>query len=304
MAPKRNRLGLNDLSDSLLIFILSKVPFKQAVHCSVVSKRWKFLWTFLPNLKFSSWDFDFSSSSCSCIVDGIFERHSGSLEVFEFSNYRSFCTNDKICEWIHRAALKDVREIRIEGSASCNSRVEVPTSIFLCNRLRSLALKRFLLTNIPDCFGGFTGLAALNLYNVELNDKTIELMLQLCPVLEIFLIDDCHGLKRLKICSDSLISFNLSDSWTKAITVSCPRLVSLILIKMLGSTVEMEFSLPACLSLCTDVAQLEMFTTLKSLRKITFLNLISKHDVMILSEFPDLEQMCIDSPGCAALVSF
>ncbi|GLJ19288.1 hypothetical protein SUGI_0346900 [Cryptomeria japonica] len=169
MARKRIRLGLNDLPDSLLIFILSKISFKQAVRCSVLSKRWKFFWTVLPNLKFSTGDF--SASSCSRAVDNIFKLHSGLLERFEFN--KSSCTRrsrDKICEWISYAALKDVRELSIEESTS--RPYEVPISIFLCQSLRFLALSNFLLTNMPDSFAGFAGLATLNLYNVELKRIT------------------------------------------------------------------------------------------------------------------------------------
>ena len=77
---RRNQPGLKDLSDDLLISILGKLPLKQAMRCSIVSKRWKLLTTFLPNLKFSSTDFS------DDIIDGIFQRHSGSIELFEFRN--------------------------------------------------------------------------------------------------------------------------------------------------------------------------------------------------------------------------
>ncbi|XP_059074795.1 F-box/LRR-repeat protein At1g55660-like [Cryptomeria japonica] len=295
MARKRIRLRLDDLPDSLLTIILSKIPFKQAVCCSVLSKRWKSLWTVLPSLKFSSGDF--SPSLCSRAVDDIFKLHSGLLERFEFS-ILSFCTSNKICEWIRCGALKDVREMNIKESTL--HPYEVPISIFLCNSLRFLVLSNFLLTNIPDSFAGFSGLATLNMYNVEVKDKTIERMLHLCPVLEILILYDCNGLERLKIYSDNLISLNLSSK-IDGLKTNCPRLENLIIVKhRMRIMVEMEFYLTACLSLCTDVS-LERFTTLKSLRNITLLNFISKLDVNILREFPDLEQMCINSGDCSQL---
>ncbi|GLJ19550.1 hypothetical protein SUGI_0353110 [Cryptomeria japonica] len=186
MARKRSRLTLDDLPDCILPLILSKIPFKQAVHCSLVSKGWKFCWTFAKNLKFPE---DFFSSSRSPteiqnIIDLIFERHSGPLEVFELNNVRFCCSSDKISDWIHRAALKGVQEIKIVEKVS--EIYEVPAAIFLCQNLRSLALKNFLLTNLPDSFGGLADLTTLDLCNVDLNDKIVELMLQLCPGLESF----------------------------------------------------------------------------------------------------------------------
>ncbi|GLJ19283.1 hypothetical protein SUGI_0346840 [Cryptomeria japonica] len=119
------------------------------------------------------------------------------LELFDFSDIDYFYIDDKISEWIHRAALKDVREISIEGTHF--SFVEVPKSIFKFFSLRSLTLKEFRLTNVPDRFGGFAGLTTLYFYKIELEDKTIELMLKLCPVLKILILSNCYGLKRLKI---------------------------------------------------------------------------------------------------------
>ncbi|XP_057847063.2 putative FBD-associated F-box protein At5g56700 isoform X1 [Cryptomeria japonica] len=288
MATERNPLGLNDLPDCILTTILSKVPLKQAVCCSILSKRWKFIWTSLPKFKISSVDLSFSS--CSCIVDGIFEHHSGSLQLFEFGIPLHNEISDKISEWIQRAALIDVRDIKIEGNTI--NFFEVPTSIFLCHSLRSLSLKSFCFRNMPNYFVGLAGLETLNFENVELNDNIIYLMLQLCPVLKILSIFYCRGLRRLRIFSDSLVTLNLC-SQIKAITANCPTLANLLLMKKFGNVVEMAYYLPACLSLCTDAAQFRMFTTLKSLRKITLVNLIQKHDVPILSEFPNLEQLCI-----------
>ncbi|XP_059066167.1 probable FBD-associated F-box protein At1g32375 [Cryptomeria japonica] len=84
MDLKRNLVGLNDLPDSLLIYILSKVPLKQAVRCSLLCKRWKFI--------------------CN-------------LEVFEFSNNISFEIRDKLSKWIHQAVLKDNLEDKFRQSS-------------------------------------------------------------------------------------------------------------------------------------------------------------------------------------------
>ncbi|GLJ19545.1 hypothetical protein SUGI_0353000 [Cryptomeria japonica] len=294
MVRKRSRLTLDDLPDCILPLILSKIPFKQAVHCSLVSKGWKFCWTFAKNLKFPE---DFFSSSRSPteiqnIIDLIFELHSGPLEVFEFNNVRFCCSSDKISDWIHRAALKGVQEIKIVEKVS--EIYEVPTAIFLCQNLRSLALKNFLLTNLPDGFGGLADLTTLDLCNVDLNDKIVELMLELCPGLETLILSNCNGLERLKICSKSLIALSISSK-IKAITASCPRLTSLTI--LLDNT-ETKLDLPACLSLCTN-AGLESFTALRTLRRITFLNGLFWRDVKILKEFPDLEQMCVHKGQCS-----
>ena len=275
------------------------------MRCSIVSKRWKLLTTFLPNLKFSTTDF--SSSSCDNIIDGIFRRHSGSIELFEFRNTSRptsmHALRHNICEWIRCAALKNVKEIKIEEIWRT---AEIPNSIFLCHRLRSLAVKSFSLTNIPASFGGFGSLTTLNFHNVELHDKTIEDMLRFCPILEIFVLNNCYGLQRLKICSDRLISLDISSP-IKAIAVNCTRLTSFVFREC--SCREIEAFLPACLSLSTNVGEIEMLRTIKSVRNMTlfvrtFSNTMSEKHVEILSEFPNLEQLCIYHADLFQLVRF
>ncbi|GLJ19269.1 hypothetical protein SUGI_0346610 [Cryptomeria japonica] len=300
MARKRNSLPLNDLPDNILCLILGKIPLKEAVRCSVVSKKWRFFWTFRKNLKFAG-DLFSSSSSVSQIenrIDRILKLHSGQLEVLEVNNARLCCTSQKISDWIHQVACKGLQEIKMEGKVLEISEI-VPTAIFLCQSLRSVTLRNFVLTNLPDGFGGFTELKALNLYKVQLNDKIIELMLQLCPGLEVLNLHICNGFERLKICSQNLVALSISSE-IKAITANCPRLLSLITLlgdnetlNILLGRMEIKLDLPVCLSLCTNTP-LEPFAGLRTLRRITSLRGIVWSSLKILTEFPDLEEMCIN----------
>ncbi|GLJ19262.1 hypothetical protein SUGI_0346450 [Cryptomeria japonica] len=301
----RSRTGINDLPDSLLCLILSRVPLDQAIRCSVISKRWRFLWRYLPNLRFSEEIFYSSARlfEIQNIIDGILKWHSVPLELFQFYGLISFVVSRaKINEWIHHAALKDVRKISLQF----HREVEVPNSVFFCTKLRYLCLRNFRLENMPGSCGGFACLETLYLLYIKLNDKTLELMLQLCPVLKVLVVGNCHGVQRVKVCSGSLIFLHLdfpsSSNGIRAITASCPRLVSLA-IKVPYHVEKMKFELPACLHLSTTAAQLDPFTTLKSLRKMTILSVIYQGDVSCLHKFPDLNQICIDNAKYRARLS-
>ncbi|XP_077242037.1 putative F-box/LRR-repeat protein At3g42770 [Tasmannia lanceolata] len=50
--PSRGDFSFNDLPEHLLIQILSFLPIKDAINTSLLSKRWRFLWTPTPNLDF------------------------------------------------------------------------------------------------------------------------------------------------------------------------------------------------------------------------------------------------------------
>ncbi|GLJ19542.1 hypothetical protein SUGI_0352920 [Cryptomeria japonica] len=177
MARKRSRLTLDDLPDCILPIILSKIPFKEAVHCSLVSKGWKFCWTFAKNLKFPE---DFFSSSRSPteiqnIIDLIFERHSGQLEVFEFNNVRFCCSSDKISDWIHCAALKtdlfrrdDEAILPLENLKWVHLNITYfhhPVSLLSCLFRIARALKTLLISRKK----GFNGVSAQEFINLAWN---------------------------------------------------------------------------------------------------------------------------------------
>ncbi|GLJ19261.1 hypothetical protein SUGI_0346430 [Cryptomeria japonica] len=293
----RSRKGLNDLPDSLLCLILNKVSLDQAIRCSVLSKRWKLLWRFLPKLCFSDDMFNSSTRLLKIhnIIDGILKLHSAPLEAFHFyGGISTVVSNAKIDEWIHYAALKDVRDIFIQFLVD----VEVPTSVFSCRNLRDLFLINFDFENMPGSFAGFACLTSLNFHNVKLNDTTFKLMLQLCPVLEILVVRNCHGLERVKICSSSLcileLDFPSSSHEIKSITARCPGL-EILKLRVMYHVEKMEFELPDCSDLSTTVSRLEPFTTLKSLMKMAFLCGIFESNVSLLHNFPDLEQLWIDN---------
>ena len=45
-------IEMGDLPDDLLVDILSFLPYREVVATSLLSKRWKSLWRYLPKLEF------------------------------------------------------------------------------------------------------------------------------------------------------------------------------------------------------------------------------------------------------------
>ena len=45
--------GINNLPDPILQHILSYLSTKEAVRTSILSKRWKYLWTSIPKIDFN-----------------------------------------------------------------------------------------------------------------------------------------------------------------------------------------------------------------------------------------------------------
>ena len=58
-SPKRSRGGgdegivkFGELPDSVLSDIISFLPTKEAIRTSILSKKWEYLWTSIPKLRF------------------------------------------------------------------------------------------------------------------------------------------------------------------------------------------------------------------------------------------------------------
>ncbi|CAA0406154.1 unnamed protein product [Arabidopsis thaliana] len=106
--------NINGLPDDLLVKILSFVPTYVAVSTCVLSKRWEFLWMWLPNLEFvSPWD------SRPGIVDFINKK----LPIHRAPVIERLCIHinsnphikpEYIKRWIEIAVSHYVRELQID----------------------------------------------------------------------------------------------------------------------------------------------------------------------------------------------
>ncbi|XP_059066519.1 putative FBD-associated F-box protein At5g38570 [Cryptomeria japonica] len=109
-----------ELPDSLVAFILSKTPLKDAVKSSILSKRWRFLYTQMPQLTFTPRDifgpacfsrYPLLRPSVEQIISNILVLHSGNLEAFhlhgtmsDFIHRREF-SHDSVCKWVSVKSL-------------------------------------------------------------------------------------------------------------------------------------------------------------------------------------------------------
>lgn len=77
---------LSDLPDSILIHILSLLDnCKTAVQSSVLSKRWKNLWIYLPNLYFTNLTMGQKSYKLENFVDMVLTRRDPNVKLHSFS---------------------------------------------------------------------------------------------------------------------------------------------------------------------------------------------------------------------------
>ncbi|KAG5592296.1 hypothetical protein H5410_042810 [Solanum commersonii] len=124
---------ISQLPDSLLIQIVSLLPTKDAVSSSLLSKRWRYLWTSIYSFIFSNFDYKTAAKFIS-FVDHVLARCTCSkIEKFHL---------DLDDRWINFAAARKVEDIVLYRYDE-NLTYEFPLSIYCSSSLISLNLSRW-----------------------------------------------------------------------------------------------------------------------------------------------------------------
>ncbi|XP_059281197.1 F-box/LRR-repeat protein 25-like [Lycium ferocissimum] len=197
---------ISELPDSLLVQILSFLYTKHAVRTSILSKRWRYLWTSVDCFFFDIKNLLKTRNSVS-FVDFVF-AHSISpklkkLELDCSSNWRP-CRGlseyiPRISRCLSLAVEKNVENIVfISGDESdCT----LPESFWSCSSLISLE---------SGCYLNYDGVIAwkslksIKLKWMTLSDDHVVNLLSGCPALETMELRRVYGLSRLDIRSSKL----------------------------------------------------------------------------------------------------
>jgi len=221
------------LEDELLCLILSKLPIKEAVRSSRISKRWMLLYTQIPKLTLSH-DLvmgpvipnTLSIARAEKIVANILLLHSCDLEAFELCNFpgRSFSC-ESIWKWLRYVASKNVKHLALRHAPR---RETLPPTLFSCHRLATLKLSNYIVSSIPPNFGGFNHLITCSFQRVKFRDDYFSRFISNCPLLQNLDLYDYHGPREIIISAPNLTSLIL---WIynplEILTINCPKLESL-----------------------------------------------------------------------------
>ncbi|KAL6196692.1 hypothetical protein ACLB2K_032306 [Fragaria x ananassa] len=121
---------ISELPDRVLIHIVSFHATKYAVRTSILSKRWKGIWAFSPNLDF----FDISMRNEAGFVDFVeWVLTSRDLDIQKFC-FDSFKVGDfsRVDSWIRTAVRLNVVEVDLNFGCDRGQVYELPDSLFMC----------------------------------------------------------------------------------------------------------------------------------------------------------------------------
>ncbi|XP_050262884.1 F-box/LRR-repeat protein At4g14103-like isoform X3 [Quercus robur] len=173
---------ISSLPDCMLAHILSFLPTKHAILTSILSSRWRVLWTLVPVLHLDKPTLDSIRTSTLNYI--LFPRNPSTLcKLCIDCPRRSF-----VDKCVQAAILRGVQELDLVLDLH-NQTKELPASVFFCTTLVVLKLRGHFLLNPPDSASSsssmFPSLKTLQISHVYYaNHNSLSTLLPACPLLQ------------------------------------------------------------------------------------------------------------------------
>ncbi|GAB4833148.1 hypothetical protein Ancab_031393 [Ancistrocladus abbreviatus] len=198
---------ISNLPDEVIGHILSFLPTKKIVQMSVLSSRWRFLWTSMTKFYFNELDLlDYRTlfnennryeevlGIFGSFVDNVISLCDALKSIHEFKlNCQQFWNLSCINAWIHFAVSRNVNKLSlcVEAFDTCTEAyifspsTPLPKCSLTCNSLVVLKLNSRFDVEIPTSIVSFPHLKELHLHGVYPADLQVtQKLLYMCPVLE------------------------------------------------------------------------------------------------------------------------
>eukprot|EP00253_Pinus_taeda_P023705 PITA_23705 len=230
---------LSALPNEIVGLILSKIWIKEAIRCSVLSKRWRDAYTHISEFELSPvllmGPLNFPSAIRTaeyrrqCVentISNILQAHSSYVESFSLSMDGELLdfTRENVCRWVQYAASKNVQRIALRQTLYIG--IPPPAPLFTCARLTTLKLSNYALTDFPDTFLGFNYLISCCFCEVKISEDSLSLFISRCPLLQKLTISRCAGKLKPVISAPNITDLVLDIYNMETLTVNCPKLMS------------------------------------------------------------------------------
>ncbi|XP_039171237.1 F-box/FBD/LRR-repeat protein At1g13570 [Eucalyptus grandis] len=189
--------------------ILSCLPIKDAVRTSILSTKWRYKWSSVPQLVFD----DQCTSTGGVpsllsslqenlvkIIDEVLLLHTGPIQLFKLS-HKKFCALSNIDHWILHLSRVSVKAIVL--NIWKGQYYKIPTSLFNCHDLIILELSCSVM-KIPSTFEGFKNLQTLYLFRVKLSSDELEALISRCPLLKRLKLRKLEEIKQINVKAGNL----------------------------------------------------------------------------------------------------
>ncbi|KAK9051167.1 hypothetical protein SSX86_027793 [Deinandra increscens subsp. villosa] len=178
---------ISNMPDNVLTKIMDRLPLKDAVRSSILSRNWRFKWNMLSQLVFDKNFFDSfkdakHKTNIGRIISRLLLHIRGAITKFVFSIcYPVSVVQEDISHWILFLSRKEIKDLTLENRTSIP--LKLSAHLFLCMELKCLKLVNCCF-DPPASFHGFPNLLSLGLRNMILENRKYVKFLSQCPILE------------------------------------------------------------------------------------------------------------------------
>ncbi|TQD75849.1 hypothetical protein C1H46_038618 [Malus baccata] len=238
--------NLNDLPDEILIHILTFLSTLNSVETSLISQKWRPLWSRVPSLDFNYQLFpphEHPSHTSQLYVEfvdcALISRLNYPLHTFRLSFLYDEHYRSTVDSWVRSAVARlRARELFLDFFMETDARdEEKPTYDFPFYVLRDGCVEKLSLMScdltLPAKLSTmrFGSIRFICFNHVYLEDQAVKDLLSACPNLEVLEINSCLGPHHLEICSTSLrrliLEFGYIPKQKQTLLVDCPKLCSI-----------------------------------------------------------------------------
>ncbi|KAK4576674.1 hypothetical protein RGQ29_027284 [Quercus rubra] len=226
---------ISSLPESLLCHILSFLPTKDSIATSILSTRWKLLWTLVPKLDLDSDKISTSELSLddddddvedareilfAHVVSSVLAKQEcGELQTFRLK-WQFWWDGSHLDAWLRTAAARKVKELNLDIFTDRDENLNLPPSFFSCRTLVVLKLTGTIDIDIdietPSLSFNFPSLKILHLVRILLPsiinspEHSFLKLLSGCPLLEDLSFTTDHFEGEYKLCVPTLKRLSIS----------------------------------------------------------------------------------------------
>ncbi|KAI8527419.1 hypothetical protein RHMOL_Rhmol12G0073600 [Rhododendron molle] len=180
------------------------LPLQDAVRTSILSRKWRYVWSKLPQLVF---DDEFyrnvygtTHAKLLMIIYQVLLFHHGPIIKFTLT-LSGLESCSEIDQLIHFVSSNDIQDFALHIWRG--KLYKLPSSLYSCLQLRHLNLNSCMIKPPPG-FEGFTRLISLDLCDVVIADDVLSSLISNCPLLEDLTLHSSTGSHSLEVVGPNL----------------------------------------------------------------------------------------------------
>ncbi|XP_004237207.2 F-box/FBD/LRR-repeat protein At1g13570-like [Solanum lycopersicum] len=212
VASRRSSDRISSLPINAIDDILTRLPLRDAVRTSILSRKWRYDWVKITKLTLdeSLWK-DLPTHEVRVklgrILLHLFSFRQGPIRECRISipNSKYLPELDNLIFFLSRNEIESLFLELPNGE-----KYKLPSSVFTSPKMRQLTLE-YCVINLPTTFRAFGQLLSLRLFNVSISEEHLEILISRCSLVEDVELDISNPLSYIQFNAPNLKFLNIGS---------------------------------------------------------------------------------------------